>query len=112
MPDGDSFLVWPHGIMTASPSTSVIVLLGDPSTFPTELFLQQVNEDHAGLRVVGGMASGMRREGDCRLIFNGRVLPSGAIGVLLQGQSGVRGIVSQGCRPIGRPMVVTKAEEN
>src|SRR5262249_2359535 len=111
-PDGYSLMGWPDGIVTADASTSAILFLGDPSTFPTELFVQQVNENHAGLRVVGGMASGMRREGDCRLILNGRVLQSGAVGVLLQGQLALRGIVSQGCRPIGRPMVVTKAEEN
>lgn len=111
-PDGYSLMGWPDGLVTAEPGTSAVLLLGDPTTFPTDLFLQQVNENHPGLRVVGGMASGMRQEGECRLILNGRVLASGAIGVLLQGQLGVRSIVSQGCRPIGRPMVVTKAEEN
>src|SRR5947209_12844862 len=84
-PDGYSLMGWPDGMVTADAKTSVVLLLGDPSTFPADLFLQQVNDDYAGLRVVGGMASGMRREGDCRLIFNGRVRPSGAVGVLLQG---------------------------
>jgi small ligand-binding sensory domain FIST len=111
-PDGYSLLGWPDGIVTADVSSSAILLLGDPTTFPADLFLNQVNEDHAGLRVVGGMASGMRKEGECRLIFNGQVREGGAVGVLLQGQFGLRGIVSQGCRPIGRPMVITKAEEN
>ena len=32
--------------------------------------------------------------------------------MLLQGDLGLRWIVSQGCRPIGRHMVITKAEEN
>ena len=32
--------------------------------------------------------------------------------MLLQGPIGLRSIVSQGCRPIGRHMVVTKAEDN
>jgi small ligand-binding sensory domain FIST len=111
-PDGYSLMGWPDGVVAANPNNSVILLLGDPTTFPADLFLQQVNENHPALRVVGGMASGMRQDGECRLIFNGRVLESGAVGVLLQGQLGLRGIVSQGCRPIGRPMVVTKAEEN
>jgi small ligand-binding sensory domain FIST len=111
-PDGYSLLGWPDGIVTADASSSAILLLGDPTTFPVDLFLNQVNGDYTGLRVVGGMASGMRKEGECRLIFNGKVRESGAVGVLLQGQFGLRGIVSQGCRPIGRPMVITKAEEN
>jgi small ligand-binding sensory domain FIST len=36
----------------------------------------------------------------------------GAVGVLLQGELGIRSIVSQGCRPIGRHMVVTRAQDN
>jgi small ligand-binding sensory domain FIST len=111
-PDGHSLMGLPDAIDAAEPSSSAILLLGDPTTFPADFFLQQINENHAGLRVAGGMASGMRREGDCRLVLNGRVWENGAVGVLLQGQLGLRGIVSQGCRPIGRPMVVTKAEEN
>lgn len=111
-PDGYSLMGWPDGIVTASANESAILLLGDPSTFPTDLFLQQMNEDYPGLRVMGGMASGLRREGDCRLILNERVWESGAVGVLLHGQLGARSIVSQGCRPIGRHLVVTKAEEN
>jgi small ligand-binding sensory domain FIST len=111
-PDGHSLLGWPDGIVTADANESAMILLGDPSTFPTDLFLVQLNEDHPGLRVMGGMASGLRREGDCRLIFNDRVWESGAVGVLLHGQLGARSIVSQGCRPIGRHLVVTRAEEN
>src|SRR5215469_12815657 len=89
-PDGHAVLGRPDGIDAADPGTSGVLLLGDPTTFPADFFLQQVNESHPKLRVVGGMASGMRREGECRLILDGRVLDSGAIGVLLQGQFGMR----------------------
>jgi small ligand-binding sensory domain FIST len=34
------------------------------------------------------------------------------VGVLLQGAVGLRSIVSQGCRPVGRPFVITRAAEN
>jgi small ligand-binding sensory domain FIST len=111
-PDGHSLMGWPDGIESATPTDSAMLLLGDPTTFPADLFLQQINDDHQGLRVMGGMASGIGREGECRLLLNGRVLDQGAVGVLLRGQLGIRSIVSQGCRPIGRHMVVTKAEEN
>jgi small ligand-binding sensory domain FIST len=111
-PDGYSLMGWPDELVAADPASSAMIVLGDPTTFPTDLFLNQVNENHAGLRAVGGMASGIRHEGECRLILNGEVRESGAVGILLQGQFGLRSIVSQGCRPIGRPMVITKAEEN
>jgi small ligand-binding sensory domain FIST len=111
-PDGHCLMGWPDGMVTADPAESAILLLGDPTTFPADLFLQQANDDYKGLRVMGGMASGVSQPGECLLLLNGVVLQHGAVGVLLRGQTGVRSIVSQGCRPIGRHMVVTKAEKN
>jgi small ligand-binding sensory domain FIST len=75
-------------------------------------FLGEVNEAHAGLRVVGGMASGVGGPGRCRLALGAHVLDRGAVGVLLRGPVGVRAVVSQGCRPIGKHMVVTRARDN
>ena len=62
--------------------------------------------------VLGGMASGIGAAGECKLIAGGTVRDQGAVGVLLEGEVGLRWIVSQGCRPIGRHMVITKAEQN
>src|SRR5437867_912691 len=59
-PEGPSLLGWPDGLIGASPEESSILLLGDPFTFPVDAFLQQVNDNHAGARVMGGMASGGR----------------------------------------------------
>ncbi len=111
-PEGYSLLGWPDGLMAADPKQAAILLLGDPFTFPVDFFLQQVNADHSGLRVMGGMASGGRGPGQSRLLLGEQVLEEGAVGVLLQGPIRMRSIVSQGCRPIGRHMVVTRAEEN
>jgi small ligand-binding sensory domain FIST len=89
-----------------------VLLLGDPYTFPTDQFLTRMNEDARGVPVLGGMASGIGGAGECRLIQGETVHDQGAIGVLLEGELGLRWIVSQGCRPIGRHMVVTKAQQN
>jgi small ligand-binding sensory domain FIST len=110
--DGPSLLGWPDALVGADGADASILMLGDPFTFPADLFLQQINEDSPGLRVLGGMASGIRGAGQCRLLLDGAVLDQGAAGVLLQGPVGLRSIVSQGCRPIGRHMVVTRAEDN
>lgn len=111
-PDGPSLLGWPDALSTTDAARAAILLLGDPFTFPADLFLREVNETARGLRVLGGMASGIRGEGQCRLLLDGAVHDQGAGGVLLQGPIGLRSIVSQGCRPIGRHMVITLAEEN
>jgi small ligand-binding sensory domain FIST len=111
-PDGYSLLGWPDGIGEADPAQSALLLLGDPFTFPTDAFLDQVNNNHVGLRVMGGMASGAREPGQSRLILGDRILSEGAVGALVQGPMKIRSIVSQGCRPIGRHLVITKAREN
>jgi small ligand-binding sensory domain FIST len=110
--DGYSLLGWPDALMQATPSESAIILLADPFTFPVDGFLALANEDHAGLRVMGGMASGGRGPGDSRLVLGAQALTEGAVGVLLQGPIKLRSIVSQGCRPIGQHMVITRAREN
>jgi small ligand-binding sensory domain FIST len=110
--EGPSLLGWPDSLVGATAGQTAVLLLGDPFTFPVDLFLSQMNEDTPGVRVLGGMASGARRPGQCVLLQDGEVRTEGAVGVVLQGDVGLRSIVSQGCRPIGRHMVVTKAEEN
>ena len=45
------------------------------------------------------------------LLLGGEALDRGAACVLLRGPVGLRTVVSQGCRPVGRPLVVTKANE-
>jgi small ligand-binding sensory domain FIST len=110
--EGASLLGWPDALLEASPPEAAVVLLGDPYTFPVDVFLHQINEDAPGLRVLGGMASGIREAGECRFLYGGEVRDQGAVGVVLQGPLGLRSIVSQGCRPIGRPLVITRAEDN
>lgn len=111
-PDGASLLGWPDSLVGADVTKAAMVLLGDPFTFPIDALLQQVNTDHRGLRVVGGMASGIRGPGQCRLLLGDRVFDAGAVGVALHDTPPVRSVVSQGCRPIGKHMVITSGEDN
>ena len=89
-----------------------VLLLGDPFSYPADRLFEAMEKAAPGLRVVGGMASGSNTPGGNRLLLNDEVFPDGAVGLALDGPIEVRTVVSQGCRPIGRPMIVTKAEEN
>lgn len=89
----------------------IAVLLADPYSFPADGFLTQANLALPGLPVVGGLASGLHGPGSTRLLVDGRVVDRGAVGVLLKG-SGVRTLVSQGCRAVGPPMTITAAAGN
>lgn len=86
------------------------LLLPDPYTFPSSLLVEHLNTDLPGTTVVGGVVSGGRGPGDTRLFRDHGVLTSGLVGVRLPGVHAVP-IVSQGCRPIGEPYIVTGAED-
>jgi small ligand-binding sensory domain FIST len=111
-PDGYSLMGWPDELAGTAPAQSIIFLLGDPYTFPADVLLQQINDQHPGLRVLGGMASGARGPGESRLLLNDKVLDEGAACLLVQGPIKVRSVVSQGCRPIGRHLVITRGKDN
>jgi small ligand-binding sensory domain FIST len=85
------------------------LLLPDPYTFPSSLLIEHLNTDLPGTTVVGGVVSGGRAPGDTRLFRDHGVLTSGLVGVRLPGMHGIP-IVSQGCRPIGHPYIVTGAD--
>jgi small ligand-binding sensory domain FIST len=110
--DGGDGLVlrgWPAEIPFAP---EALFLVGDPYSFPAESFLDWIDTNHPGLRVIGGMASAARGPGGNRLALGTRVRSNGAVGALLGPGTEVATIVSQGCRPFGDPLVVTRAEHN
>jgi small ligand-binding sensory domain FIST len=107
-PDGAALTGWP----ALDRSPAMLLLFADPFTFPADGFLQRVNQDLADLRIIGGMASSAGSPGGNRLVLDDRVTDTGAVGVFLDGGIEVRTLVSQGCRPIGRPYVVTQANQN
>jgi small ligand-binding sensory domain FIST len=110
--EGHSLLGWPDDLQHAKPAEAAILMLADPFSFPADYCVHQVNEDFPGLRVMGGMSSGNPGPGAASLVLGSETLPVGAVGVLLQGGTAIRSVVSQGCRPIGKPLVITKARDN
>ena len=110
--EGASLLGWPDALVAEGRQDLAVLLLGDPFTFPIDVFLRQSNEEAPGVPVLGGMASGITAAGECRFLYGKETRDQGAIGVVLQGAVGLRSIVSQGCRPIGRPLVITRSNDN
>jgi small ligand-binding sensory domain FIST len=97
-----------EGLPTFHGDERAAVLLVDPYTFPLAGFLP-----HTGaLPVVGGLASARGGPGSNRLFLDGEVHAHGAVGLLVGGDVAVATAVSQGCRPTGPPMTVTRAERN
>lgn len=89
-----------------------LVLLADPFTFPVDGFLDELHERAPGLTVVGGLASAGAGAGGNRLVADAEVTDRGAVGLLLPPGTPAHAVVSQGCRPVGDPLVVTRATAN
>ena len=85
------------------------LMICDPFTFPAGDLLAHLNQHVPGAVVMGGMASGGLRRRQSRLFLNGRVLSQGAVGAHLPGAE-VHPLVAQGCRPVGDPYTITRAD--
>ena len=109
--EGDRLVVagWPDEVAFAP---EALLLVADPFSFPTEGFLDWVESRYPGLPVVGGMASAGQGPGGNRLALGRRIGTTGAVGALLGPGVRVETVVSQGCRPFGHPLVVTRSEGN
>ncbi|GIX48248.1 MAG: hypothetical protein KatS3mg131_2459 [Candidatus Tectimicrobiota bacterium] len=85
------------------------VLLPDPFTIDPQALLDKLNALFPRRPVLGGLASGGRTSGSCALFLNEAVV-HGAVGVALCGPIVLRTLVSQGCKPIGQPFVITRCD--
>jgi small ligand-binding sensory domain FIST len=89
----------------------LVALFADPFTFPVGGLLQALNEQAPGTPLVGGIAVAGDGAGSAGLILDDEVHDAGAVGAVVSGVP-VKAVVSQGCAPIGRDAVITRAEEN
>jgi small ligand-binding sensory domain FIST len=85
------------------------IALTNPFSFPIEDWLKSWNRSFPGVPTVGGLASGGMEE-DTVVFINDRIVD--AVAVPLLGRTGLVPVISQGCRPIGEPLTVTRADHN
>lgn len=118
-PDGIETIAEVCGLDAAARAS---FFFADPFSVPMVKFLPAFNRarklrtDVAKGRespvLLGGMVSGGRSPGDNVLLLNDSMTHSGAVGVTLSGPIVVDCVVSQGCRPFGPTVVITKAKGN
>jgi small ligand-binding sensory domain FIST len=102
-----------HGGPTIKdPAQAGVILLAEPYRFPADVYLELLNDRHPGVPVIGGMASGGMGPGQNLLVTHKGLREAGAVGVVLEGAVEIRAVVSQGCRPVGQPWVVTACSQN
>jgi small ligand-binding sensory domain FIST len=108
---------WPPaaGAGRGEDEPSAVMLLPCPLSSPTEELLGWCDERWPHAVKIGGLASGgmTGRGPSANTLFLGEArYREGAVAVTFAGDIAVDTIVAQGCRPIGRPMVVTKGLGN
>ncbi|HEX4795288.1 MAG TPA: FIST N-terminal domain-containing protein [Humisphaera sp.] len=96
----------------AGAETRALICFGDPFSAPMSHLFRAVDDELPGLPIVGGMASAARRPGQNAIVRNDEIYDQGMVGVSLSGPIDVQTVVSQGCKPIGRTLIVTKSHEN
>ena len=106
--EGFSISGWPDEL----PTSGTLLMLADPFSFPVHDFLRLCNAQVPDLGVLGGMASSGAGPGGNRIVLDDRIMTSGAVAVMCSDDVPIRAVVSQGCRPIGKPLTVTRAENN
>ena len=95
-----------------------VLMFADPFSVPAASVLTAISalpKVIPGLKrapVLGGLASLAPAPGTNTLVVNDEVLRSGAVGVSIRGDIAIDTMVSQGCRPISTPLIVTKARRN
>jgi small ligand-binding sensory domain FIST len=89
-----------------------LLLFVDPFTIRAMQLVDALAEAYPQAPTIGGLASGGAQPGENRLFVDGQTYDEGAIGVGLTGRIALHAVVSQGCRPIGEPFTVTRADKN
>ncbi len=95
--------------------TKANFFVGDPFSTPITRLLPALTHCRGAglpLPIIGGMASGASQARYNRLILNDTLMKTGGIGLTISGDINIDCIVSQGCRPIGSHLRVTKVDGN
>lgn len=113
LPDQDTGPgVWREWLGVDAESRPHFIFLADPFSFRGEDFLSGIDFAYPNSKKVGGLASGARSHGDNVLYLEDKIYHSGLVGLALSGDVELDTIVAQGCRPIGKPMQISKCEQN
>ncbi len=113
LPDADAPPEEWHELLDVEPdSVRSFLLFPDPYTIRPDAVLAGLDFAFPRATKTGGLVSGGSGPGTSALFVDGKMRRSGAAGIAFTGDIELESVVSNACRPIGRPMVVTEASEN
>lgn len=86
------------------------MLFAEPFGGQAERLIDSIVSAFPEATLVGGVASGAPFPGGSALFTSTGSVPLGAVGVVLCGDVRIEAVVSQGCRAVGPPMLITRCE--
>ncbi|OGS40966.1 MAG: hypothetical protein A2506_07900 [Elusimicrobia bacterium RIFOXYD12_FULL_66_9] len=84
----------------------------DPKTCDSQRLTEIFNQAYPGAPLVGGLSSGHLLRRAPWMLLGSELVEDGTAFVAMTGEIEFETMVAQGCRPIGEPLVVTRAEGN
>lgn len=103
---------WHFQLAVEPQSNPGFLLVADPFSIHITKLVHELGEAFPGAALVGGLASGAREPGGHRLFLDEDIFDEGAVCVGLSGRVSLQPLVAQGCKPIGQPLTITRAEKN
>ena len=103
---------WQERIHLEPEHQPIFLLFPDPFSCDGQRVLLSLEEAFPESVIVGGLVSGGRVAGSHALFVQADTQTSGVMGVALYGDIQLEPIVAQGARPVGPPLMVTRADEH
>jgi small ligand-binding sensory domain FIST len=101
---------WRARVGLAPEEDPQFLLVVDPFTYDANVLVAGLDAAYPAGRKIGGLVSGGSGPGQNALYAGPRLQRVGAVGVAMTGDIAVDTIVAQGCRRIGDPMPITRAD--
>jgi len=111
-PDGPTVIGLTEELIERAHRCNGMLIAACPLSFSVDMLIDAI-EPERGQNVVpilGGYCSSQNWESPSVLFCNDKALNRGAVGMVLPPELQWQTIVSQGCRPIGEPMVITSLD--
>jgi small ligand-binding sensory domain FIST len=106
--DGSDF--WPRETGLPADRVRSWLVLANPYFGGIETWLEEWNRAYPGVPTLGGLASA--RGSEIILFQDSQAVSAPIVVVAFKGNVFVQPLVSQGCRPIGDPSPITRADDN
>lgn len=88
------------------------LLFASSESIGNESWLPAWDSATKGSVTIGGFGSSSQENPVTHLFINGKTHTGGAVAIGLEGEVTIEPLLSQGCRPIGSPWIVTEADYN